>query len=85
MKRLALLAIPLTLVGCATQERVRTVRVEVPVPVECPRPVLPARPVMPLADLPDDASDADIARAAVASLHACTGYARQLERLIVDE
>ena len=36
------------LAGCATpQERVRTVRVDVPVPVECPRPTMPARPPPP--------------------------------------
>lgn len=64
------------LAGCATtQERVRTVRVEVPVAVDCPRPPLP------LADVPPGAGPDAIARAALASLHACTGYAKQLEAL----
>lgn len=70
------------LAGCATpQERVRTVRVEVPVAVECPRPTLPARPPLPLADVPPGAGSDAIARAALASLHACTGYAEQLEAI----
>ena len=70
------------LAGCATpQERVRTVRVEVPVPVACPRPTMPARPPLPLADVPPDAGPDEIARAALASLHALTGYAAQLEAI----
>lgn len=70
------------LAGCASTERVRTVRVEVPVAAPCPRPPPPPRPVLPLAALPADASDADVARATLASLHAVTGYAAQLEALI---
>ena len=72
------------LAGCATPpERVRTVRVDVPVPVECPRPAMPARPPLPLplADVPPDAGPDEIARAALASLHALTGYAAQLEAI----
>ena len=68
------------LTGCATtQERVRTVRVDVPVAVDCPRPTMPARPPLPLADVPPGAGPDAIARAALASLHALTGYAAQLE------
>lgn len=55
--------------------------VEVPVAVECPRPVMPPRPQLPLADVPPNAAPADVARAALASLHACTGYAEQLEAI----
>ena len=70
------------LAGCATPpERVRTVRVDVPVPVECPRPAMPARPPLPLADVPPGAGPDEIARAALASLHALTGYAAQLEAI----
>jgi len=71
----------LLLAGCATpRETIR--RVEIPVAVPCPAPALPPRPHIPLADLPPDATDADIARATAASLEAFFGYAVALETLI---
>ncbi len=71
----------LLLAGCATpRETIR--RVPVPVAVPCPAPALPPRPHIPLADLPPDATDADIARATAASLEAFFGYAQALETLI---
>lgn len=86
MTRVIAVAVAAMLAGCAAQpERVRTVHVRVPVPVPCDYPDLPPRPVLPLATLTDDASDADVARATLASLHAMTGYARQLEILLRGE
>lgn len=84
MTRLPIIATLALLAGCASTppERVRTMRVEVPVAVPCTRPALPPRPVLPLAALPADASDADVARATLASLHAVTGYAAQIETLL---
>lgn len=76
----ALLAAAL-LAGCATTPHEVVRRVEIPIATPCPAPTLPPRPHLPLADLPADASDADIARAAIASLHALTGYAAQIEAL----
>ena len=79
--RLALIAVAAVLAGCAApRETIR--RVEVPVAVPCPAPTLPPRPHLPLADLPPDATDADIARATAASLEAFFGYAQALETLI---
>lgn len=83
MTRVIAILLPILLAGCAARPAtVRTVQVRVPVPVPCEYPALPPRPVLPLASLSDDASDADVARATVASLHAMTGYARQLEILL---
>ena len=70
------------LAGCASTEQVRTVRVEVPVATPCPAPVLPPRPHLPLADLPPDASAADIARAAVASMEALKGHVKAIETAV---
>lgn len=78
MRPAALLAAAL-LAGCASAPREVVRRVEVPVAVPCPAPLLPPRPHLPLADLPADASAADIARATAASLEALTGYARAIE------
>lgn len=79
----ALLAVAL-LSGCATTPREVVRRVEVPVAGPCPVPQAPPRPHLPLADLPQDATAADIARATAASLEALTGYATALEALIGD-
>ena len=79
----ALLAVAL-LSGCATTPREVVRRVEVPVAAPCPAPQAPPRPHLPLADLPQDATAADIARATAASLEALTGYAQALETLIGD-
>ena len=74
----------LLLAGCATpRETIR--RVEVPVAVPCPAPTLPPRPHIPLADLPPDATDADIVRATAASLEAFSGYVAALETLIASQ
>jgi hypothetical protein len=74
----------LLLAGCATpRETIR--RVEVPVAVPCPAPAAPPRPHLPLADLPQDATAADIARATAASLEALTGYVAALETLIASQ
>ena len=80
MKRIAILAAAL-LAGCASPPREVIRRVEVPVAVPCPAPQRPPRPHLPLADMPQDAAAADIARAAAASLEALTGYAQALEGL----
>lgn len=81
MRPAALLAVAL-LTGCATTPREIVRRVEVPVATPCPAPVLPPRPHLPLADLPPDATEADIARATAASLEALTGYARAIEAAV---
>lgn len=70
------------LAGCASTPREVVRRVEVPVAVPCPAPAAPPRPHLPLADLPQDATAADIARATAASLEALTGYAAALETLL---
>ena len=70
------------LAGCASTPRETVRRVEVPVAVPCPAPAAPPRPHLPLADLPQDATAADIARATAASLEALTGYAVALETLL---
>ena len=79
MMRLAILAAAL-LTGCASAPVER--RVEVPVAVPCPTPQAPPRPHLPLADLPADATAADIARATAASLEELAGYAESLELLL---
>jgi hypothetical protein len=80
----ALIALAL-LAGCASAPREVIRRVEVPVAVPCPAPTLPPRPHIPLADLPPDATDADIARATAASLEAFSGYVAALETLIASQ
>ena len=80
MKRIAILAAAL-LAGCASAPRETIRRVEVPVAVPCPTAQRPPRPHLPLADMPQDATAADIARATAASLEALTGYAQALEGL----
>ena len=74
--------IAVTLAGCATAPREIVRRVEVPVATPCPAPALPPRPHLPLADLPPDATAADIARATAASLEALAGYARAIETAV---
>jgi hypothetical protein len=80
----ALIALAL-LAGCASAPREVIRRVEVPVAVPCPAPAAPPRPHLPLADLPQDATAADIARATAASLEALTGYVAALETLIASQ
>lgn len=70
------------LAGCASAPREVIRRVEVPVAIPCPPQQRPPRPHLALADLPTDATAADIARATAASLEALTGYAAALEALI---
>lgn len=81
-KILASCVLGLASVGCVSTPREVVRRVEVPVAVPCPAPLLPPRPHLPLADLPADASAADIARATAASLEALTGYARAIETAV---
>ena len=81
MKRVAIIAVAL-LAGCASAPREVIRRVEVPVAVPCPAPQRPPRPHLPLADMPQDATAADIARATAASLEALTGYSQSLELLL---
>jgi type IV pilus biogenesis protein CpaD/CtpE len=78
---LAIIAAAL-LAGCASTPREIVRRVEVPVAVPCPAQNAPPRPHLPLADLPQDATAAEIARATAASLEALTGYAAALEILL---
>lgn len=71
------------LAGCATpQERVRTVRAEIPVPIECPRLALPPRPDPILDTIPSTASDGVKAKATFADMLLYKGYAEQLEKVI---
>lgn len=80
--RMVLIPILALLAGCATAPQVVERRVEVPVAVPCPAPQRPPRPHLPLADLPPDATAADIARATAASMEALTGYSESLELLL---
>ena len=68
--------------GCASAPHEVIRRVVVPVAVPCPTPQRPPRPPLALADLPPDATAADIARATAASLESLAGYAATLEILI---
>ncbi|ABM32376.1 conserved hypothetical protein [Paracidovorax citrulli AAC00-1] len=70
-----MLAVLLT--GCAGAPRVETVKVRVPVPVECREPV-PARPVMPTEALRTGVSVDDFVRAAMAEIERREGYEGQL-------
>jgi type IV pilus biogenesis protein CpaD/CtpE len=79
----ALIALAL-LAGCASTPRETVRRVPVPVAVPCPTPAAPPRPHLALADLPADATAADIARATAASLESLAGYAAALETLIAN-
>jgi len=75
--RAAVLMLAALLAGCAGTTRVETVKVRVPVPVECREPV-PARPAMPTEALRPGVTVEDFARAAMAEIERREGYEGQL-------
>lgn len=70
------------LAGCASEPVIRTVEVEVPVPVDCPAPPAIARPVLPIAELAPDSTPADVLRAYAATVEALMGYSIELEEVL---
>lgn len=79
IRQFAVLLGVLNLVGCGTVPRVevQTVKVPVPVPVECREPI-PDRPAMPTEALADDADPFDLLRAALAEIDRREGYEGRL-------
>ena len=69
------------LVGCGSVPIAPKV-VEVPVPVECPKPAKPERPVLPITTLQAEDSPGLVIKAYAASVKALQGYAESLEELL---
>lgn len=74
------LAILALLAGCAAHQQ--AARIEIPIAAPCPVPPVIARPALPIAQLNEQSTPDQVARAYAATVEILMGYARQLETLL---